>query len=53
MGLGKESICSLFVTHLLSPGECPRREKGKKNLDNPVKTPCKHANQTWYLLAER
>lgn len=55
MDLGKERICSLFVTHLVCPGDAQKEEREKEKKNDLVKTPCKHANQTswWYLWAER
>lgn len=45
----------LFVTHLPSPGDAREGQKERGKTNDPVKSPCKHANQTsWrYLPAER
>jgi len=45
--LGKESLHSLFVTHLLSHGDAQEElREEEKEINDPTKTPCKHANQT-------
>lgn len=47
MSLGKESLRSLFVTHLLSLGDAEEElREEKKEINDPTKTPCKHVNQT-------